>query len=100
MITETLARSLTTDELALRLADEHDDPAVRYFAQSIIDGAEVKESEAEEELQGVQSELDDSQAEVERLEGENSELEQKVKALEQEVRLLKKQLDDARDNQA
>jgi len=98
MITETLARSLTTDELALRLADEHDDFVVRWFAQSVIDGEAHKESEAEENLQNVQNELDEAQADIERLELENSDLLDEIADLKKEVEKLEEELRLANDD--
>ncbi len=37
MITEAIARALTLEELAQRLADEHADPVVRAFALRLLE---------------------------------------------------------------
>lgn len=49
MITELVARSLSFDELAQRLADESDDPVVRSFAADAV--REIERQNNEDELE-------------------------------------------------
>lgn len=71
-VTEQVARALTLDEIATRLADEANDDGVRYFARRFLNEGIKRESDEIEELEG---ELDDARHEASRYE---SDLEEKT----------------------
>ena len=87
MITETLARALTLEELAQRLADEHSDPVVRDLCKKIVEtGIEQDED--------LQAELDEASREVTHVE---SKLEEKEQELSDIVEAVSKAIKDTRD---
>lgn len=64
MITETLAKALTFRELSDRLADEHTDPVVRYFARLAFDRIELHNA-TQVTVEDLNSEIRDLKNDIE-----------------------------------
>lgn len=83
-ILESHLRALADDEALARLADFHDDPAIRYFARRLIDeGYDGNRIEELEEKISEEAELIDLQESVRKAIKDSADRDSLVDALEE-----------------